>query len=713
MLKKIKLRLAVIKSWYLLTLCLLASFAVNASQTVQSTGWITDPNHPPASLRFMLTGAQDPSARQIEAVLEVQLEPEWKTYWRSPGEGGVAPTLDWSNSSNIADLQWHWPAPNYYELLGVTTLGYQSQVAFPITITLEDETKPAVLDASLRMASCTTICVITDYPIKLPFTPQELRLNQEAMFLYSQGMSNTPKQTQQVSIEGTYWDQANQTLTVELSQSGQWQSPRLFVDGKAITDEYFEQPTIHLEEQTLTATFKVSNWLGEADLTNKPITLTVADDTLAVELNTDISAVPFQSNITTTTEHSLFVMLGFALLGGLILNLMPCVLPVLGMKLNSIVSAQNLPLAHVRRSFIASALGIVSSFALLAVGISALKLGGQAIGWGIQFQNGWFIGFMFVVTLAFAANLFGFFELQLPSKLNTWLARQGDNSYLGHYVQGAFATLLATPCSAPFLGTAVAYALGASYTELWLIFLALGLGMSGPWILLAIRPKLITLLPKPGAWMFRVKMVFAVLMLATSLWLASLLSPFIGQAAMLLLIALVLLALIIWVRIKHGTKALLLILASIAFFLGAGLVVGSVTAKHWSTPIVDDLNWQPLNADEIPTLVAQGKTVFVDVTADWCITCKANKIGVILQDPVYSALGDQNIVLMKGDWTTPSDSVTKFLQSHQRYGVPFNIVYGPSSAQGIPLPVILNSEDVVSAIHAADLDSSSTQNRGE
>jgi len=682
----------------LLRLCIfiITGFAASSMAFAQSTGWISSPDHPPVQLRVMLTGEHDHSANQVQAVLDVELEKDWKTYWRSPGEGGVAPELDWSQSENIADVTWHWPAPRHYEQFGVVTLGYQSHVSFPLTITLKDLDQPALLKAKLQLASCTTICVITDYSIALPINMPNLMLDQQAMFLFNQGMSSTPKKTDQVTVTDTYWDQANQTLTLQLSQSQPWLNPQVLVDGEAVVDEHFGRPKLSIQANQLNAVFDVSNWLGEADLGAKPITITVIDDTLAAELNTTVSTMPLAAKV--DSDHGLIAMFGFALLGGLILNIMPCVLPVLGMKLNSVVAAQGMQQKHVRASFVASALGILTSFAILAAGLTVLKMGGQAIGWGIQFQSGWFITFLFVVTLLFAANLLGLFEVRLPSGANTWMALKGNDSHLGHFIQGMFATLLATPCSAPFLGTAVAYALGASYLDLWLIFFALGLGMSAPWLLFAAKPKLVSYMPKPGAWMYRVKAGFGVMMLATSLWLASLLTPFIGSAIAMAIMVLIVIGLIVLIGVKHGKKALLATFALVTVALGGGLIVGSVTAENWASPIVDDLSWQPLDANQIPQLVAQGKSVFVDVTADWCITCKANKIGVILQDPVYSRLKEQDIVLMKGDWTTPSDAVTQYLQSHQRYGVPFNIVYGPNNPTGVELPVILDSQTVLDTI---------------
>lgn len=679
---------------FLATLLILLPMAAYA----QSTGWISAPEHPPVKMRMMSTGEQSNDGKVIQTVLDVELAGDWKTYWRSPGEGGIPPSWDWSESSNIESVEWHWPIPKYYEQLGVMTLGYKKHVSFPVTLTLKDPNQPALFRAKLTFPSCTTICVLHDYAIELPIDGQSLALDEQAMFLFNQGMSRAPKSAYHVSNEQLFWDKTNQQLVVQLDNDQAWDKPQVLIDGESVIDDFFAQPALHITNNTLTAVFDVSNWLGEVDLTERVVNVTISDTSFAEELSATVGAQPIAYENTT---QGFWVMVGFALIGGLILNIMPCVLPVLGMKLNSIVQNQGASNNHIRISFIASALGVMTSFALLATGMTLLKLGGNAVGWGIQFQSVWFIALMLIITLLFSLNLLGLFELQLPSGMSTWMATQGDNSHSGHFVQGMFATLLATPCSAPFLGTAVAYALGASYVELWAIFLALGLGMSSPWLVFALFPSLTRLLPKPGTWMNKVKLLFGFMMFVTSLWLASLLKPFIGLFPTIVLCTTMFIAVLIWVGMKLGRKVMAPLLAITTVLSGVGLIAGSMTAEHWRTPIVDNLPWQPLDAKQIPALVAQGKTVFVDVTADWCITCKANKVGVILQDPVYAHLQQQDMVLMKGDWTTPSDRVTDYLQSNGRYGVPFNIVYGPDAPKGIALPVILNSDTVVNTIESA------------
>ncbi|PSV36271.1 protein-disulfide reductase DsbD [Photobacterium sp. GB-210] len=665
-----------------------------------TTGWVTNPQHPPVQVRLVLTGEKDTANHTVQGLLEVKLDKDWKTYWRSPGEGGVAPSINWDMSSNVESVDWQWPMPKRYEFLGVETLGYKHDVIFPLSIHVKDMNKPVFLAGKLTMSSCTSICVLTDYELALDFNPEKLSLSTDAMFLYNKGYSQVPKSSQAVTLDTVSYNKDKKAITVVATNKAGWIKPDVLIDGhnKAVKDTSFLAPNVTIKDKTLYAVLPVTSWFGTPKLVGEPLQITIGDNNLAVEIPATATDTPV---IVPSSNSNLLEIIGIALLGGLILNIMPCVLPVLGMKLSSVVSAKGLEKRQIRTQFIASAAGIITSFWLLAGFLALMKLSGQALGWGIQFQSPWFIAAMIAITVLFGANMLGLFEIRLSSNTNTWMATKGDNSHLGHFIQGMFATLLATPCSAPFLGTAVAFALGANYVTLFAIFTALAIGMAAPWLLIALFPQLANALPKPGLWMDRVKTLFGLMMLATSIWLLSLMTSFFS-AAVVWVIGLLIMLVILWqLGRKKGRKAVIITTAVLLLGVAGSLIVGSLTSNHWAKPLADDHHWQTLNVDNIAKQVAEGKTVFVDVTAEWCITCKANKVGVLLQEPVYSALSADNIVLMRGDWTKPSDYVTGFLQSHGRFGVPFNIVYGPNAPQGIPLPVILTSDEVLNAIKKA------------
>ena len=324
-----------------------------------------------------------------------------------------------------------------------------------------------------------------------------------------------------------------------------------------------------------------------------------------------------------------------------------------------------------------------------------------AIGWGIQFQSVWFIGFMVVVTALFCANLLGLFELRLPNNLNTRLATSGGQGLGGHFLQGCFATLLATPCSAPFLGTAVAFALGAPLGQLWLIFTALGVGMSLPWLLIAAIPRLALWLPKPGRWMGRLRTLLGLMMLGSSLWLLSLIGNHVGPFWMLILMALMLVALLLAVVWRHGIRTLTLGLALSCLLGGAMLLGGAFTLD--GKPQQDRVDWQPLSEQAIALALAQNKRVFVDVTADWCITCKANKFNVLLRDDVQQALSAPDVVALRGDWSRPSNTIASFLRQRGSVAIPFNQIYGPGLTDGEILSPLLDRSTLLATLAQAGI----------
>lgn len=693
---------------FCVALTLLSQFAVAAPFVQTTTGWLINPAHPPISVQMQLTGQSDPHLKTVSAVLQLKLQGEWKSYWRSPGEGGVAPSLDFSASKNISDLQWSWPAPTRYPVLGVETIGYKGEVNFPITLHIEELNNPVELSGVLTISSCTNVCVLTDFDILLAFDGSQLTTNQAASFAYNQGADAVPmlidpktmvNQQGSTMITGfrSAWNNKKQQLTVQVDNKIAWHKPDIFIDSATedLLGISFSAPQISISDNQLVAKIDVSSWAGNVDFTDAELNITVVDKTLAVEFSTIPSAILIESNAT-----SFLAMFVFALIGGLILNIMPCVLPVLGMKLSTVISAHGIHKRQIRKQFLASSFGILTSFWLLAAFLLILKFSGQALGWGIQFQSPYFITVMVMITALFSANMLGLFEIQLPSAMQTWLASKGDSSYLGHYLQGMFATLLATPCSAPFLGTAVAFALGASALELIAIFSALGLGMALPWLVISAFPMIALWLPKPGRWMNTMKTLFALMVLVTCYWLLSLLTTFIGNSVTLFLGGLLTIVLLVLIAKKRGKKIVIIVLSTILVSVVALTLIASLSTTKWIAT-VDKLDWQPLNVNEIENQVKLGNVVFVDVTADWCVTCKANKVGVLLQQPVLGALQEQGIVVMKGDWTVPSDSITDYLQSYDRFAVPFNIVYGPGAPQGLPLPTILTSDSVLSVIEQA------------
>ena len=593
-------------------------------------GWLRSPDNNHASVRLRADTAADGETRLL---LDVKLEDGWKTYWRSPGEGGVAPSIAWKDKMPAVD--WYWPTPERFEVANITTQGYHDNVTFPMVVR---GTTPAALNGVLTLSTCSNVCLLTDFPFSVTPSVQAPSFAHD----YAQAMGQIPLAsglTDALSAGARAGE-----LVVEARRAGGWSAPGLYLD--TVDDADFGMPQIRVEGEILRATVPVHDSWGEGapNLRGKQLTLVLADNGVAQESRLTIGEAPVIEN----ASLPLWQVALMALLGGLILNLMPCVLPVLGMKLGSILLVEEKSRRQIRRQFLASVAGILVSFMALALLMTVLRLTNQALGWGIQFQSPWFIGFMMLVMLTFSASLFGLFEFRLPSAMTTILATRGGNGLSGHFWQGAFATLLATPCSAPFLGTAVAVALTASLPTLWGLFLALGLGMSLPWLLVALRPGLALRLPRPGRWMNILRRLLGVMMLGSAIWLATLLLPHLGFAS-------------------------------------------QSTAK-------ESVNWQPLSEQAIEDALAQHKRVVVDVTADWCITCKVNKFNVLQKEDVQTALQQPDVVALRGDWTLPSEAITEFLKKRGQVAVPFNQIYGPGLPQGQALPTLLTRDALLNTL---------------
>ncbi len=649
------------------------------------SGWLQSPQNSHAKVRFQA----EPSGADTQVLLSVSLEKGWKTYWRSPGEGGVAPVIEWRDSA--APAQWFWPTPSRFDVAGLTTQGYHDDVTFPIVIR---GTSPTTLSGTLTLPTCSNVCILTDYPFHLDLTAAGDRAEFSRQFAIAMG---------QVPIAQGLTDDASAayrqgSLVISASRTQGWQSPALFIDG--LEGSAFGKPQIKTDGAQLSATVPVTDEWGEAagDISGKTLSLVLADNGIAQQLTLPVDKL---TGAAAGGAVALWQIALMALAGGFILNLMPCVLPVLGMKLGSILQVKQRDRKSVRVQFLASSAGIITSFLALALLMTVLRYTNQTLGWGIQFQSPWFIGLMVLVTALFTANLLGLFEINLPSRMTTRLATQKRSGLAGNFGEGAFATLLATPCSAPFLGTAVAFALAAPLPVLWGLFLMLGIGMSLPWLLIAIWPGLALRLPRPGRWMLRLRLALGVLMLAACLWLLSLMQNHLSTEVVISIAALMLLALIVASLRRYGRRNTAVALCTGLLLGGLLMLTAAFFFSGTSRPLQDKVNWQPLTEQAITEALAQNKVVFVDVTADWCVTCKANKFNVLLRDDVQQALSDQQVVALRGDWSRPSKPINEFLQKRGSVAVPFNQIYGPGMPVGEILSPLLTRDAVLQGLKNA------------
>ena len=654
-------------------------------------------------VRLVSAVAAAGNARELPLGLEFELQPGWKIYWRSPGAAGFPPRLDWAGSDNLASATMSWPAPTRFSVLGLDTVGYHDRVVFPLAVRPLSPGKALKLALKLDYLTCKEICIpyTERLALTLPAGPAAAtsftQLIDRFQAMVPQDGAAAGLSIAQARITG---DAKRPVLEVDALAREPFAKPELFVEGPSELD--FAAAKVALSDGGHRALLRVG--IGTVasrfpDWTGLSLTLTLVDGARALETVLKPSVAPPASEWAT-----LFAMLGFALLGGLILNLMPCVLPVLSLKLLGIVGHGGSERRAIRTSFLASAAGVVAVFLVLAAAAIGAKAAGSSFGWGMQFQEPAFLTLLAALTVLFAANLWGLFELALPGLLSDALATGGHGrGILGEFLTGAFATVLATPCSAPFVGTALGFALARGPLEILAIFTCLGLGLALPYLAVAAVPDMAGRLPRPGAWMIRLKAVLGVALAATALWLDFVLAGELGaRAALLVALLLALIPLVLWARGRWPVYfARSGMVAVIALILAAFLLPRELALMAPEHAAEGSGEWRPLARARIPELVAEGKVVFVDVTADWCLSCKVNKALVLDRPPVAALLESPKVVRMLADWTRPDDEIAAYLASFGRYGIPFNAVYGPGAPEGIALPELLTADAVRDALTAA------------
>ncbi|MEX0808333.1 MAG: protein-disulfide reductase DsbD domain-containing protein [Dongiaceae bacterium] len=693
----------------LLLAALLAVLAGGDGARAASSDWFETPE---GAVRLVTAVDATGTLESIPAGIEFRLEPGWKTYWRSPGDAGYPVSVDWEGSQNLGTATLAWPAPHRFTLFGLDTFGYGDAVLLPVAVTPATPGEPLALRADVSYLLCEEICIPFETVLALDLPAGEALPAPEAQ-LIDRFQSQVPVPgtahgivVEQVAVEGG----AAPSIIVTARSELPFVAPDLLVEGTY--DWRFPAPILTRADDNHAVTLRIAAEPFGADapsLETLPLMLTLVDGTRGVEVAIEpgVAAAPVDDG--GAAGSGLAAMLLIALVGGLILNLMPCVLPVLSLKLLSVVGHGGGEARAVRQSFLATAAGIVVSFLLLAGALIAFKNAGATIGWGIQFQQPLFLIAMAAVVTLFAANLAGWFDLPLPSWIGNRVAGSERPGMAGAFGTGILATLLATPCSAPFVGTAVGFALARGSGEIMAIFAALGLGLALPYLLVSAVPRLATALPRPGRWMIALRRVLALALVATAFWLLRIVAGTAGiEAALIAGLLLLGVLVLLWLRLRLAPSwrpasaflAIFLLVAALVPALLPGLSRGGA-ASGGDTELAADSLWQPFEPAEIDRLVGEGRTVFVDVTADWCITCAVNKRLVLERAPVADRLAAPEMVAMRADWTRPDEGIAHYLASFGRYGIPFNVIYGPSAPAGIALPELLDAGAVLDALDRA------------
>jgi len=684
--------------------------------------------------RLVSEAASIVPGRNFTVALEFDIRKGWHTYWRNPGDSGQPTRLDWKLPQDFKASPIQWARPHRFDLPPLVNYGYAGHVMHLVQIQVPRELAshaPVKLAATANWLVCSDICIPESADLSLTLPVGNGALDPAAAPAFSQARTRLPlpatastraevKAHDLLLTFGQDWgDALSQAASVSFFP---------FAEGSI---EYAAPQ--HLSREGPVA--RLSMKLGFAPPKQGPVEGVLvlgraqesADEGTAFQISAPLTAsnpapaagARFTANtsaastaqapevaslaVPSAPAHSIPALLLLAMAGGLILNLMPCVFPVLSIKGIGLVEQARKEPGAVRLKGLAFAAGVIVSMLLLAMVLLALRAGGQQIGWGFQLQSPVFVTFLAYLLMAVGLNLSGVFDL------GGSMAGVGDrlthgNGLPASFFTGVLTTLVATPCSAPYMAAAVGAALTQSAGMAFAIFAALGLGLALPYLLLSFAPVLRHALPRPGVWMDTLKQVFAFPMYASAAWLVWVLAQQVSPVGLgAALSGLVLIALAAWLYRKSGDTLgrarVFCLLATLATLGLAGLLASLVTPASGAAQTADSARtgnadaWQPYRSDTLQSLVAEGRPVLVNFTAAWCLTCLVNERNAFADPAVEDVFRRKGVVLLKGDWTNRDPAITQALAQFGRAGVPLYVVYNadPRNPQPRVLPQLLSA----------------------
>ena len=602
----------------------------------------------------------------INIGLKVSMDKGWHTYWRNPGDSGGPIEIDWDLPKGFSVSNIKWPLPEKIEYPPLMTYGYEDFVIYPMVLSIPADYSDDYFEMTADILICADVCI-----------PESGKISSNLFDIASDSLiyewlESIPSQSLPIT---TYLNDNNLeirfTFEKEIKEIYFFPDENNSIDYSSKQNFYKKDDGYFLSIKLFNNEFQNVSGVLDIDGTGYNVSNDAFED-----LNEE--------------GLSLITALIFALIGGLILNLMPCVFPVISLKVLSFVSMGGSSQRKIRNHALVFTVGVIASFMLIALTIVLLKQAGNFVGWGFQLQSPLIVGLLSLVMVLISLvlitdNSFG----ESLTKLGN--IGGSENGYYSSFLTGVLAVVVASPCTAPFMGAALGYALIQPSGETVPIFLSLSLGFSLPYLLLAANPKLIDFLPKPGDWMVTLKEFFAFPMLATALWLLWVFSLQVNQILVIfLLIGWLLLALNFWIfqkDYKTINKVIFLGISifSMIYFLPEtedieteqNLIIGSAT--EWYEGIEDDLR-------------NKNQSYFINFTAAWCITCQSNEITAFSKDSFKSLLEEKNIEYIKADWTNRNDAITRSLKKYGRSGVPFYVYWEPGFENPKILPAILTDQ---------------------
>ncbi|MGB8342102.1 MAG: protein-disulfide reductase DsbD domain-containing protein [Chthoniobacterales bacterium] len=653
--------------------------------------------------------------QSFTAGLLLKMAPGWHTYWQYPGDAGIPTEIRWNLPPGWKAGPIQWPIPLKLNEPGdIQVFGYHGEVLLMVSLT-----PPAKIDgSSVKLSAaadwlvCEKICVPgnADVQLDLPVGSESAPANTD---LFTKFRDRLPRALPASAASALHWSREAKAFRLTIADKSLAQAPSVdFFPLPKSSSTVIGHPR---REQTSDGSLVFTIPIESADQSVQSLDglIVAGDHAFSLgEINQPGSEARAKISAGASTPDSLLKLLLFGFIGGFILNLMPCVLPVISLKIFGFIKHARDSRARIFGNGLAFTAGIFAWFIGLAVLMIALKSAGHEITWAFQFTNPYFVVVMSAIVLVFALNLFGVYEIVLPASATTgllgWSAREG---YAGSFFQGVFATVLATPCTAPYLGTALGFAFAQSAGIILLMFVAIATGMSLPYLLLSAQPAWLRFVPRPGPWMVRVKQFMGFLLIATLLFLLWVIGVARGiDAAIWVSAFLLALSIGCWMLGSFSTPSssraqrsivlvliLLLVLGSGFYFIGQ-----KFSATKMATSNLTKGDWIAFSPERLQSELAQGHTVFLDFTAAWCITCKFNEASVLESTAVKNAFEHYGIVKMKADWTNADPVVTKALKQFGRVGVPLYVLYPAATPnQPVVLPELLTQALVLNHLESA------------
>jgi thiol:disulfide interchange protein len=655
--------------------------------------------------------------RPFPVAVRLVADKGWHTYWKNPGDAGLPTTIAWDLPAGFTAGPVQWPAPSSFTEQGFTTYGYEGEAILLVDITPPPGLLPGdavELRARAGWLACRVECLpgSAELSLRLPVIQGEPAADPGAAGLFDRARARIPKPNPAVKVTAAA---AAGALLVDVGGvPGAGASIAFYPAEPGIFAAAAEAETAG----TGTASLRIPLAEGGAQVPSRltgVLVVSTGPDSRAIAVDVPVGAqVPAAPLSARTPLAGILAAVVLAFLGGLLLNLMPCVLPVLSLKVLSLVrnaqAGRKSALAH---GLVFSA-GVLVSFWLIAGLLVALRAGGQLLGWGFQFQSPGLVAAVALLFFLVALNLFGVFEIGVRLT-RAGAGAAGREGWAGSFLSGLLATAVATPCTAPFMGSALGWALSQPVLSSFAVFTALGAGMALPYVVLSAAPGLVKRIPKPGRWMETLRQAMGFPMMATVVWMASVLLSLSGTAALfLLLAAFVAAAAGAWVwgrwgtaersrgaRVAAGVIALILVAGSGVFLVtraeqAAGRAGAPRTSPGLSPQSVEA--WEAWSPERLAALRAEGRPVFVDFSAEWCLTCKVNESVTLGRKAVMDGFRERGVALLKADWTDRNDTIASAIAGYGRAGVPLYVLYGPGAKDPVILPEVLTPAIVRAAL---------------